>query len=237
MTTSTRPPASTGPASTGPASTGTGAAARPGAPSRRPRLRLRDVVLAAGLVGIVLCGTATIARAAADDASGVPGAVLAALGLVAVAAVLVRAAARHRRRAAAAKAPADPVDYDAMDPNAFELAVAELCARDGCVDVEVVGGAGDLGADVVATAPDGRRVVLQCKHYGPGNKVGSQDLQRFGGTCFAVHEADVAALVTSSDFTEPAAEYAAQCGIVCCDRAALDAWTEGTGPAPWSPGR
>ncbi|MET9427715.1 restriction endonuclease [Streptomyces sp. NPDC003036] len=215
----------------------TGAGPGPGAPARRPRLRLRDVVLAVGLVGTVVCGAATTVRAAAGDASDVPGALLAALGLVAVAAVLVRAAARSRRRAAAATAPAAPVDYDAMDADAFERAVAELCIRDGCVDVDVVGGAGDLGADVVATAPDGRRVVLQCKHYAPGNKVGSQDVQRFGGTCFAVHEADVAAVVTSSDFTEPAMEYAAQCGIVCCDRAALDAWTDGTGPAPWSPGR
>jgi restriction system protein len=99
--------------------------------------------------------------------------------------------------------------------------------------VEVVGGACDLGADVIAVTPDGRRVVIQCKRYGDGNKVGSQDLQRFGGTCFTVHEADVAALVTTSDFTAPALEYAQQCGIVCVDGAALEAWRDGTGPSPW----
>ncbi|WP_256107121.1 restriction endonuclease [Streptomyces sp. ODS05-4] len=125
------------------------------------------------------------------------------------------------------------IDYAALDPYAFEQTVAELCVRDGCGDVEVVGGAGDLGADVLATTPDGRRVVVQCKAYGTGNKVGSQDLQRFGGTCFAVHGAQVAAVVTTSEFTEPAAEYAARCGILCVDRAGLDAWAEGTGPAPW----
>ncbi|MGX1881480.1 restriction endonuclease [Streptomyces sp. NPDC055287] len=124
-------------------------------------------------------------------------------------------------------------DYAAMDPEAFEQAIAALCERDGCRDVHVVGGAGDLGADVVATAPDGRRVVIQCKRYGPMNKVGSQDVQRFGGTCFAVHEAQVAAVVTTGEFTQPAAEYAEQCGILCVDHLGLVAWTDGTGSAPW----
>ncbi|HZG04613.1 MAG TPA: restriction endonuclease [Streptomyces sp.] len=128
----------------------------------------------------------------------------------------------------------DLVDYDAMDAEQFEQAVAALCERDGCRDVRVVGGAGDLGADVVATAPDGRRVVIQCKHYSDTNKVGSQDVQRFGGTCWSVHDAQVAAVVTTSDFTAPAAEYADRCGILCVDRRALLAWSDGTGPAPWA---
>ncbi|GGY99147.1 restriction endonuclease [Streptomyces poonensis] len=125
------------------------------------------------------------------------------------------------------------VDYDALDADEFEQATAALCERDGCVEVEVVGGAGDLGADVLAVAPDGRSVVIQCKRYGETNRVGSQDLQRFGGTCFTVHGADVAVVVTTSGFTAPAAEYAEQCGIVCVDRDALLAWSDGTGPPPW----
>ncbi|MFD9561286.1 restriction endonuclease [Streptomyces sp. NPDC059994] len=125
-------------------------------------------------------------------------------------------------------------EYGAMDAVAFEQAIAALCERDGCADVQVVGGAGDLGADVLATAPDGRSVVIQCKRYGPVNKVGSQELQRFGGTCFAVHEAQVAAVVTTGEFTQPAVEYAEQCGIRCVDHERLAAWTDGTGPAPWN---
>lgn len=125
------------------------------------------------------------------------------------------------------------VGYDALTPEGFEEAIAALCERDGCSAVDVVGGAGDLGADVVAVTPDGRRVVIQCKHYGDSHRVGSQELQRFGGTCFTVHEADVAVLVTTSDFTTPAVEYAHRCGIVCVDRETLQAWTEGTGPRPW----
>ncbi|MFH8796141.1 restriction endonuclease [Streptomyces sp. NPDC017941] len=126
-----------------------------------------------------------------------------------------------------------PVDYAELDADGFEQAIADLCVRDACQEVEVVGGACDLGADVLAFAPDGRRLVIQCKRYSEDNKVGSQDLQRFGGTCFTVHEADVAVLVTTSDFTAPALEYAQHCGIVCVDGADLQAWCDGTGPYPW----
>ncbi|MYX73304.1 restriction endonuclease [Streptomyces sp. SID3915] len=134
---------------------------------------------------------------------------------------------------AAGPAASEPVDWEAMDPYDFEEAVAALCRRDGCPDAEVVGGAGDLGADVVATTPDGRRLVVQCKRYTAENKVGSQDLQRFGGTCYAVHGASTAVVVTTSTFTEPALEYAAQCGIVCVDLAGLTAWGEDGAPLPW----
>ncbi|MFD7919410.1 restriction endonuclease [Streptomyces sp. NPDC059740] len=121
----------------------------------------------------------------------------------------------------------------ALDADGFEETVAELCTRDGCRDVQVVGGAGDLGADVLATAPDGRRLVLQCKRYAPPHKVGSQDLQRFGGTCWTIHGADAAFLVTTSEFTEPALDYAAESGIRCVDRSELTVWIRGGLPAPW----
>ncbi|WP_095046572.1 restriction endonuclease [Streptomyces sp. WM6386] len=127
------------------------------------------------------------------------------------------------------------VRYHAMGPREFEHAVAFLCERDGCLGVRVVGGAGDLGADVVADAPDGRRVVIQCKRYGPTTKVGSPDLQRFGGTCYSVHGAQVAAVVTTSVFTKPAAQYASGTGIRLFDESALAAWATRTGPPPWGP--
>ncbi|MFF5314610.1 restriction endonuclease [Streptomyces massasporeus] len=138
-------------------------------------------------------------------------------------------AVSHRRSAVEAVA----VDYAALTPEEFEEAIAALCERDGCSGVEVVGGAGDLGADVLAVTPDGRRIVVQCKRYDASHRVGSQDLQRFGGTCFTVHEADVAVLVSTSDFTAPALEYAEQCGILCVDGETLEAWADGTGPRPW----
>ncbi|MFF0430052.1 restriction endonuclease [Streptomyces sp. NPDC004520] len=119
-------------------------------------------------------------------------------------------------------------------PEGFEHTIAALCARDGCSPVEVVGGADDLGAGVIATTTDRRRVVLQYKQYGEEHRAGSPDLQRLGGTCYAVHEADVAILGTTSSFTEPALEYAASCGMVCVEGTEPATWTASTAPAPWA---
>ncbi|MBK3638236.1 restriction endonuclease [Streptomyces sp. MBT97] len=132
-----------------------------------------------------------------------------------------------------AVAVTEAIVYEELDPDEFEQAIAELCRRDGCTAVEVVGGAGDLGADVIGRTPDGRALVVQCKRYSDSNRVGSQDMQRFGGTCYTVHGAEVAAVVTTGDFTAPALEYAQQCGIVCVDGDDLWHWQTGTGPAPW----
>jgi restriction system protein len=146
---------------------------------------------------------------------------------------------RHKQRrdqalyALMAIQSAEIARYHAMGPREFEEAIAFLCQRDGCHNVQVVGGAGDLGADVIATAPDGRRLVIQCKRYGPTTKVGSPDLQRFGGTCWSVHGAQLAAVVTTSVFTRPATEYATAHGIHCYDETGLAGWASKTGPAPW----
>ncbi|MFF9070589.1 restriction endonuclease [Streptomyces sp. NPDC014891] len=224
-------------------------------PARRSQgIVWRDLVLAVGLVGICVAGLMLFfkaAQTAGSRGSGVVAAVLVALGALAVLSVgfsaakrslasfWVRGQERMHPRHAPDIAPASPdidgevLDHTAVDADGFEHTVAALCARDGCTPVEVVGGAGDLGADVIAVTTDGRRVVLQCKHYGPDNRVGSQDLQRFGGTCFTIHEADVAVMVTTSSFTAPAVDYAATCGIICVDGEALAAWTDQITPAPW----
>ncbi|MEU9081319.1 restriction endonuclease [Streptomyces sp. NPDC048357] len=223
----------------------------------------RDVVLAVGLVGICLGGAAVFVKAAVETDGGIPVLPIVTVLLLAAGVALARWSIVPGQRRPTARRPGPPgpmgpdeplpcapttpepesaclpevdsgaLDHTAADADGFEHTVAALCARDGCPQVEVVGGAGDLGADVIVTTADGLRVVIQCKRYGEGNRVGSQDLQRFGGTCFAVHEADVAIVVTTSDFTAPAAEYAAACDIVCVDGEGLAAWTESLTPPPW----
>ncbi|MFF5265526.1 restriction endonuclease [Actinomadura viridis] len=123
--------------------------------------------------------------------------------------------------------------FEQMDAAEFERALAGLCARDGCSEVAVVGGSGDLGADVVATTPGGARLVIQAKRYSGGNLVSSPDLQKFGGTCYAVHAAEVAVVVTTTAFTRQAMMYARQMGIRLVDGAALNAWASGSGAPPW----
>ena len=128
---------------------------------------------------------------------------------------------------------AEIATYHGMSPRQFEEAVAYLCERDGCRDVKVVGGAGDLGADVIATTPDGRRLVVQCKRYGPTTLVGSGDVQKVNGTYRDAHGAHLAAIVTTSRFTKPARDYATRVGIGRFDVDMLAGWASRTGPAPW----
>lgn len=119
-----------------------------------------------------------------------------------------------------------------MSPAAFEQHIAGLLARSGAREVRVSGGAGDLGADVVAVDQYGQRVVVQCKRYGPRHKVGSEDMQRFVGTARPHHRADVALFVTTSRFTKPARDFAQQHAIVTVDGTALAKWGR-TRRAPW----
>lgn len=122
--------------------------------------------------------------------------------------------------------------FQAMDPKEFEEALAELCRRDGCTQVRVVGGAGDLGADVIALTPQGQCIVLQAKRYGPRTKVGSQAVQVVNGT-YQHHGGELAAIVTTSVFTKAARDYAAMVGIALLDADGLAGWAGQTGPPPW----
>ncbi|MFI5520071.1 restriction endonuclease [Streptomyces platensis] len=217
---------------------------------------MRQLTIAFGLVTSAVLGIGLAAKALLSDSTIRPGAVaLFSLVLAGTALGIIRRRNRSRpiRRGAettcAQATPAAPelsaqsadladddvylADDADVSPDEFEQLVALLCERDGCVDVRVVGGANDLGADVLAVTPDGLRLVIQCKQYREANRVGSQELQRFGGTCFTVHDADIAAVVTTSTFTEPAVAYAEQSGIRCLDHDKLFAWEAGIGPAPW----
>ncbi|MEU7484651.1 restriction endonuclease [Streptomyces sp. NPDC042319] len=228
---------------------------RPRPVTRRPAFSLRQLTVCFGLIAIGIVGIGLMLRTGLDGAARHPATSLVVVLLIGA---LVFGVLRFRPRGGRVRhtgasgdigldeGVADDeaeleveeagrvVDYAAMGADEFESAVAALCERDGCFDVQVVGGANDLGADIVATAPDGRTMVIQCKRYAETHRVGSQDLQRFGGTCYTVHGADVAALVTTSTFTDPALEYAEQCGILCFSGTELIDWSAGTGPAPWN---
>lgn len=126
----------------------------------------------------------------------------------------------------------DVPDWFALSPVEFEREVAELCSKDGCNRVQTVGQAGDLGADVIAHTPDGRKIVIQCKQY--RGKVSSPDLQKFAGTVFQIHRADVALLVTTGTLTAPAASLAKATGIGIVHADLLDRWAGGQGKPPWA---
>ncbi|MET9452483.1 restriction endonuclease [Streptomyces cinerochromogenes] len=115
----------------------------------------------------------------------------------------------------------------------FEYAVRDLMRRDGCHDAVQVGGQGDLGADVKATDPYGRRWVIQCKHRRNGDRgaaVGTPELQVLNGTARPVHHADVVVMVTNGRVTQPGRDFARQQRIHLVDRHVLADWAAGTRP-------
>lgn len=122
---------------------------------------------------------------------------------------------------------------DALHHAKFEEAVRDLMRRDGCQDAQRVGGAGDLGADVKATDPLGRRWVIQCKHRrngARGSAVGTPDMQVLNGTARPVHGADVAVIVTNGRVTGPAVDFAKQQRLHVVDRQTLAVWASGSQP-------
>lgn len=122
---------------------------------------------------------------------------------------------------------------DALHHTRFEDAVRDLMHRDGCRDAQRVGGRGDLGADVKATDPFGRRWVIQCKHRRNGIRgaaVGTPDLQVLNGTARQVHGADVAVIVTNGRVTGPAVTFAEEQRLHVVDRQTLAVWAAGSRP-------
>ncbi len=136
-------------------------------------------------------------------------------------------------------------DPHRLSAGQFEHYIADLCRRDGCTDVQVVGGAGDLAADVLATTPDAiwwqpwsrsqHRILIQAKRYAIGNNVKSGDVQCVNGTYRDIHRCQRAAVVTTSHFTKDAREFAERVGITTVDDTRLTAWIRGQrNAAPWN---
>jgi restriction system protein len=185
---------------------------------RRVR-RVHPLLLAIGALGLVL-----LAREAWLYASAHPFAVGAGAAAGAAAASgagwLVLRRRRRRFRAIAGT--------DRMSGPQFERYVADLMRRSGFRAVHVTGRAADLGADIIASTADGRRVVVQCKRY--AGSVGSPHVQRLNGTAWTIHGAEVTMLVTTGRLTANARELAGRCGIVLVDRDALAAWASSQRP-------
>lgn len=159
-------------------------------------------------------------------------------GLVALLGYLVAAGAflywRRRRADEAAAVTAQRAAQRArtlrelllLSPSEFEEQVAGLLRSEGYGNVRVVGGAGDLAADILAAAPDGHAVVVQCKRYSPHVPVRSPELQKFIGMAYQHHEADEAILVTTSHLTAHAQALADQHDIHVIDDHLLARWME-----------
>jgi restriction system protein len=105
----------------------------------------------------------------------------------------------------------------ALTPRGFEEEIGRLLASLGYSQVQRVGGPGDLGADLICRDRRRKHVVVQCKRYAPGRRVGSADIQAFIGMITVHHQADRGLFVTTSAFTAPALDLARQHGVELFD--------------------
>ncbi|MEU0002163.1 restriction endonuclease [Streptomyces microflavus] len=124
-------------------------------------------------------------------------------------------------------------ELDALHHRDFEYAIRDLMRRDGCTDARQIGGAGDNGADVLATDPLGRTWVIQAKHRKDGDRgsaVGTPDLQRVNGTARQLYGADIVLVVTNGRFSTRCAPLAAQLHMHLADRRVLATWASGGRP-------
>lgn len=119
-------------------------------------------------------------------------------------------------------------DIERLDHAGFEHLVADFLHLAGCCIVQETGKTNDKGADVIATTPSGRRLVVQCKRW--KSRVGFNDLAKVGGTARQLHGADDVWVVALRDFTESARDYAAKANITLITGADLEEWLAGSPP-------
>lgn len=125
--------------------------------------------------------------------------------------------------------------FQQMRPTEFEQAITALAREDSrTAYAHQVGQANDRGADVIVTLHDGRRILIQCKRYQPGHRVGSETVQTINGTYRDIHACHHAVIVTTSAFTDAAHATSRMLRqpITLIDGHALTQWANG-GHAPW----
>ena len=170
------------------------------------------------LIAVAICGGLFVATERPDLGRLAVGAAL-VVGVVA----LARRWRRFRSRRVRTRSLGDLLT---LTPAEFAEAVAAVLARTGYRDLRRVGGAGDLGADLVGRDRNGRSVIVQCKRYAPGSRVGSPAVQSFIGMQTTHHRAERGLFVTTSGFTGPAVALARRHGITLIDGAELSRLVE-----------
>lgn len=115
----------------------------------------------------------------------------------------------------------DAVDISTLSGTDFEILVQGLLQGEGYENVVKMGGAGDLGVDIMATKRQNDRVthyIFQCKRW--ASNVGSDPIQRL----YAERERrgfDYAVCITTSDYTKDGKMVAVDLDIEMVDGSAL----------------
>jgi restriction system protein len=108
----------------------------------------------------------------------------------------------------------DPESLELMSGLEFERLVTALLARME-FRAEMTKATGDGGIDIVAVLDKpilGGKYLFQCKRYAPDNLVGASTVRDFYGAVTA-DKAVKGILITTSDFTPQAREFAERVGL------------------------
>ena len=97
----------------------------------------------------------------------------------------------------------------------YEYYVANLLGERGYSHLDVTPKSGDFGADIIAMAPDGSKVCVQCKRY--TNAVGLEAVQEVAAAR-TYYGCDKAIVATNSTFTTAAKELAKKTGVELWER-------------------
>lgn len=104
--------------------------------------------------------------------------------------------------------------YDSMTGEQFEEFCANILRGNGYQDVEVTPTSGDHGIDILAKK-DGVKYAIQCKRY--SKPVGNKAIQEaYSGK--TIYNADVAVVMTNSDFTSQAIHDATKLNVLLWGR-------------------
>ncbi|MGW3459735.1 restriction endonuclease [Streptomyces olivaceoviridis] len=132
---------------------------------------------------------------------------------------------REVREQSAVSLPVRPVE--SLSAAEFEQLAATLVLRDGFATARVVDGPGDMGVDVIATAPDGRTIGFQCKKYGDQRRiVDSAALLQLHPRLHP--EIDEFVVITNGSFSGLSRSFAQTHGIHTIDGGVFRRWWSGT---------
>lgn len=102
-----------------------------------------------------------------------------------------------------------PADLQNIDEYKLEHLVSKVWEDMGW-STEVTSGATDRGIDVIATKNNHitQKHLIQVKRYSSGNKISSDQIRKYGTLKTQESRVDVVIVLTTSSFTDPAAELA-----------------------------
>jgi len=102
-----------------------------------------------------------------------------------------------------------------LGPSAFQQLVADVWERLGW-ETEMTGEPAEWGSDVVATAQNDEKQIIQVKRYGPSTTIGPAEVQQYASLRFQ-EDGERVTIVTTGEFLDEAEETAPDLNVTLID--------------------